>query len=70
MTPCGERGFGDVASAKAAAQKRVNSYVIIMNVRRPFMPAEFAWVAPIEFYVGRAMQAATAGISVVEMVKE
>mgnify|MGYP001561543167 CR=1 FL=1 len=48
----------------------MNSYVVLMNPRRPFMPAEFAWVAPIEFYVGRAMQAATAGISVVEMVKE
>lgn len=69
MTPSGERGFGDVASAKAAATARgVTTYAIIQNAPRPFMPPEFAWIAPIDLFIERMPRAMVAGISVVEMV--
>jgi hypothetical protein len=71
VTPAGARGFGTAAAAKEAAQKHdgVTSFAILQNNPRPFMQPEFAWVAPLEFYMTRAMPAAMAGISVVEMVQ-
>lgn len=70
MTPTGSRGFGDVASVKAAvkAKPEITTYAIIRNNSRPFMPPEFAWIAPAETFIERAPQAMMAGISLVELV--
>lgn len=69
MTPTGERGFGDIASAKAAAKaKDATTYAIIRNSSRPFMPPEFAWISPAEVFIERAPQAMMAGITLVELV--
>lgn len=70
MTPTGERGFGDVASAQAAvkAKPEITTYAIIRNSPRPFAPPEFGWIAPAEAFIERAPRAIMAGISIVELV--
>lgn len=69
MTPVGARGFKTSTEAKEAAVKAgTTSFVVLQNAPRPFMLPEFAWVAPVEFFISRAAQAMAAGIAVVEMV--
>lgn len=70
MNPMGERNFPTAELAKAAAQKNseVTSFVVLQSNPRPFMPPEFAWIGPVEFFGTRSMLAQFAGIKVIEMV--
>jgi hypothetical protein len=64
MTPAGQRHFRTAALAKAAAiDAKAVSWAVIKHPRQP----EFAWVAPVEFFMTRSFAAINAGIQVVEM---
>lgn len=65
MTPVGQRGFATAEQAKNAAKGRdgVTSFVVLHDPRRQ----EFAWVAPVEFFMTRSFACINAGIQVVEM---
>lgn len=61
----GARGFASAAEAKATAQGAgVTRALVILQ-----SGAEFAWISPIEAFMVRALNAAAAGISVVEWVQ-
>lgn len=71
MTPTGERGFRSAEVAEEMARKRgIKSFAVIRNSSRPFMPPEFAWLSPVEFYMSRAVPATLAGIMIVKTVTE
>lgn len=64
MTPTGQRHFRTAAQAhQAAVASKAESFVIMHDPRR----AEYAWVAPKEFFLSRMPQALLAGIQIVEM---
>ena len=66
MTPAGQRRFATARAAhESATNQGVKSFVVIKNGRA----LEFAWVAPVEFFMSRALEAAAAGIRVMEVVQ-
>ncbi len=66
MEPCGERGYPTAQAAHDAAKaQKIPAFAVISHPRQ----AEFAWVAPLEFFMSRMPAAMMAGIQIMEMSK-